>query len=132
MKTLFPHTLNRFEYLVRLLIFSVALYGIAYIFGLFGRVPRTTPVWIPVVVMSAGFICRFVCFDIPRCRSLKWSPWVVLWLVPPIADAIMQLLLLIIPSKLPPNTSLEPTGVGAGSSAPRSTSPVAGGSVLGR
>ena len=31
-----------------------------------------------------------------------------------------------------PNTSLEPTGVGAGSSASRSTSPVAGGSVLGR
>ena len=31
-----------------------------------------------------------------------------------------------------PNTSLEPTGVGAGSSAARFTSRVAGGSVLGR
>ena len=33
---------------------------------------------------------------------------------------------------MPPNTSLEPTGVDAGSSASRSTSSVAGGSVLGR
>lgn len=31
-----------------------------------------------------------------------------------------------------PNTALEPTGVGAGSSASRSTSPVAGGSAFGR
>ena len=109
MKTLFPHTVNRLEHLVRLLIFSGAIYGIIYIVGLFVRVPRTMPIWIPLINIGVLLIFRFFCFDIPRCRSMQWSPWLVLLLIVPIVNLVMQLLLLIIPAKVPPNTALEPT-----------------------
>ena len=109
MKALFPQTLNRLAYFVRLLIFLGAIYGIAYGLGLFVRVPRTTPIWIPFLIFGALFILRFVCLDIPRLRSMQWSPRLVLLFLVPVVNVIMQLLLLIIPPKTLPNTALEPT-----------------------
>jgi uncharacterized membrane protein YhaH (DUF805 family) len=108
MKALFPQTLNRLAYFVRLLIFLGAIYGIAYSLGLFVRVPRTIPIWIPFLVIGALFILRFVCLDIPRCRSMQWSPWLVLLFLVPVVNVVMQLLLLIVPPKTLPKTAPEP------------------------
>ena len=109
MKALFPHALNRFGYFVRILVFFGVLYIIVHLLNRFFGMPHSTPIWIPIVVLGALFILRFFCCDIPRCRSVLWSPWLVLLFLVPIANVFMQLLLLVIPAKMPPNTALEPT-----------------------
>ena len=102
MKTLFPQTVNRLEYLVRLLIFL----GAAIFLGLSARpFQHQIPVWFTVISVAILFIIRFMCLDIPRCRSMQWSPWLVLLLLIPIVNLVMQLLLLIIPAKVQPHTA---------------------------
>jgi len=109
MNTPFPHIQNRLQYLVRLLIFSGVLSGIAYALGLFVRVPRTTPIWIPFLIIGVLFVLRFVYLDIPRFRSMRWSPWLVVLFFIPVANLVIQILLLVVPPKVQPNTALEPT-----------------------
>jgi hypothetical protein len=105
MTALIPQTLNRLEYLLRLLIFL----GASILLSLSARsFQREIPLWFTVVSVGIWFIIRFIWLDIPRCRSMGWSPWLVMLLVIPIVNLAMQLLLLIIPAKMPP-TALEPT-----------------------
>ena len=108
MKALFPYSLNRLEYLVRFAILVVVVIAIDKIVGLF-IAPSRIPVWEVMLNIAVGFAIRFVCMDIPRCRSMQWSPWLVLLLVVPLVNVVMQILLLTIPVKTPPNTALEPT-----------------------
>jgi hypothetical protein len=95
-KTLIPNTLNRMEYFVRLLIFI----GACIILSLSARpFQHQIPVWFTVFSVCILFIIRFICMDISRCRSMQWSPWLVLLLVIPVVNLVMQLFLIFTPAK---------------------------------
>ena len=99
------------EYFVRLLIFI----GACVILSLSARPFQSQiPVWFTVVSVSVLFVIRFVCLDIARCRSLQWSPWLVSLLVIPIANLVMQLLLLFVPGQMPNHQRIESTGARVG------------------
>ena len=72
--------------------------------------------------------------DPERTRQVGHQMLMTRYIVRGVTSAILAFLIVYFRkvSRGMPNTSLEPTGVGAGSSASRSTSQVAGGSVLGR
>ena len=104
-KPLFPQTLNRLEYFVRLLLFLAG----AVILCLSARpFEAAIPVWLDVLSVCILFAIRFMCLDIPRCRSICWSPWLVSLLVIPIVNLVIQLLLLFVPAQTP-NNSLQAT-----------------------
>jgi uncharacterized membrane protein YhaH (DUF805 family) len=42
---------------------------------------------------------RFPCADIPRFRSIGWSPWLVLLFIVPIVNFVIQLVLFFMPAK---------------------------------
>jgi uncharacterized membrane protein YhaH (DUF805 family) len=98
MKILFPHTLNRLEYFVRLLIFVVPVICASKIIGMYIK-PSQIPIWVVLINISILAAIRFICLDIPRCRSMKWSPWLVLLLLVPIVKYVIQLFMIFTPSK---------------------------------
>jgi uncharacterized membrane protein YhaH (DUF805 family) len=105
MKKLFPEKLERLQYFIRLLIYFVSvLVAAAFILPLtkFLNIPS----FLPLIVIFTIALLRIPCLDIPRFRSIGWSPWLVLLFFIPFVNFIMQLLLLFVPPKqtdaLPP------------------------------
>jgi uncharacterized membrane protein YhaH (DUF805 family) len=100
METFFPETLNRLQYLVRLLIF-VAIFFVVGV--LLISIPRALgldlPHWLPAIVMIPLLLMRIPCLDIPRLRSIGWSPWLVLLVLIPFVNLIFQLALFTMPSE---------------------------------
>jgi len=98
MNSLFPWTLTRLQYLVRLLIYIV-IFGtvsalLVYTVKAFGA-----PVWLVFIIVIPLFVLRFPCLDIPRCRDMGWSPWLLLLLLVPIVNLFIVLSLFIWPSQ---------------------------------
>jgi uncharacterized membrane protein YhaH (DUF805 family) len=98
MKTLFPQKLKRLEYFVRWLVFLVI---VAVVAALLLPLPKYVgvPHWLPFIVVVPLFLLRFPCLDIPRFRSIGWSPWLVLLFLVPVVNFVMQLLLFFMPPK---------------------------------
>ncbi|MGH7992376.1 MAG: cytochrome c oxidase assembly factor Coa1 family protein [Limisphaerales bacterium] len=98
MKALFPHTLERLQYFIRLLIYFVSVSVIAAVLLPLANVIGI-PAWLPLIVIIPLILLRFPCLDIPRFRSMGWSPWLVLLFFVPLINFIIQLLLLFVPPK---------------------------------
>jgi hypothetical protein len=96
MKTCFPLTLNRLEYLVRLLIFTGIVLFLSFLAKHFGP---PIPLWLGIIIICILFVIRFECLDIPRCRSMQWPLWFVLLLIIPMVDIVIQILMIILPAK---------------------------------
>jgi uncharacterized membrane protein YhaH (DUF805 family) len=98
MKTLFPEKLARLQYFVRWLIYLVTVMVVA---ALLLPLPKYTglPVWLPIIVVILLIALRFPCLDIPRMRSIGWSPWLLLLFIIPVVNFVMQLLLFFVPPK---------------------------------
>ena len=99
MNALFPKKIERLPYLVRWLIYVAALsISSAILFPLWehGGIFR----WFIVifVVIPVG-IFRFPFLDIPRLRSMGWSPWLALWCFVPLVNCVMQILLFTVPER---------------------------------
>ncbi len=98
MKTLFPEKLERLQYFIRLLIYFVStLVSVAFLVPLGNFIG--VPIWLPIILIILVFLLRFPCLDIPRFRSMGWSPWLVLLFLVPLVNCVMQLLLLFTPPK---------------------------------
>ena len=98
MRTLFPETLRRLEYLERWMIYlGIVLVIAALLFPL----PKYTglPVWIPHVITLPLIAARIPCLDIPRLRSIGWSPWLLLLFIVPGANVVLQILLFCMPMR---------------------------------
>jgi hypothetical protein len=98
MKESFPHKLNRLDYFVGLLLFFVPVICVTKILDIYIK-PSQISIWVPLINMSILAAIRFTFLDIPRCRSLKWSPWLVVLLLIPIVKYVIQLLLIFTPAK---------------------------------
>ena len=98
MKTLFPETLERLQYFVRWLVYLLTVLVVcAFLLPLPKHVGL--PVWMPLVLVLPLIAARFPCLDIPRLRSIGWSPWLLLLFLVPGANLILQILLFCIPPK---------------------------------
>jgi hypothetical protein len=98
MKALFPEKLERLQYFIRWLIYLVS---VAVIAAFLLPLPKFigVPTWLPLIVIIPLILLRFPCLDIPRFRSMGWSPWLVLLFLVPLVNFIMQLLLFFVPPK---------------------------------
>jgi uncharacterized membrane protein YhaH (DUF805 family) len=107
MCTLFPQKINRFQYFIRLLMYFAALVIAVFLPPLAKFIGVS--VWLSLVVIIPIAFSRLPCLDIPRLRSMGWSPWLALLFFVPFVNFIMQLLLLFVPPKqtegLPPQLS---------------------------
>jgi uncharacterized membrane protein YhaH (DUF805 family) len=101
MKILFPEELTRLQYLIRWLIFFVIFLVVDVL--LFYTMPKAfgVPNWLQFVIIVPLLFMRVPCLDIPRLRSIGWSPWLVLLLLIPFINLIFQLVLFTMP---PDNT----------------------------
>ena len=98
MSALFPETLTRLQYLIRFLIWIVIYMVVAAL--LFPMVKAFgIPAWLPFVIFVPMLLMRFPCLDIPRCRDMGWSPWLLLLLLVPIVNFFMVLSLFIWPGQ---------------------------------
>jgi len=97
-RILFPYKLNRLDYLIRLIIWCISVPVIA---AFLLPLPKYTgiPMWLPFLVVLAIIPLKFPCADIPRFRSIGWSPWLVILFLIPIVNLGVQLLLLFTPAK---------------------------------
>jgi len=99
MKTLFPEKIERLQYLVRCLIYVAALeISNAILFPLWkhGGILR----WLIVIfVVIPVVLFKFPFLDIPRLRSMGWSPWLALLCFVPLVNVIMQTLLFFVPER---------------------------------
>ena len=98
MNTLFPEKIERLPYLVRSLIY-VAILSIssAILFPLWKHGGSLR--WLVLIVVIPVGIFRFPFLDIPRLRSMGWSPWYALLCFVPLANCIMQILLFTVPER---------------------------------
>jgi uncharacterized membrane protein YhaH (DUF805 family) len=98
MKTLFPEKLERLQYFIRLLMYFVSVLVAAAFFLPLAKF-IDVPSWLPLVVIFPLALLRIPCLDIPRFRSMGWSPWLALLFFIPLVNFIVQLLLLFVPPK---------------------------------
>ena len=100
MKTLFPEKLARLQYFIRWLIYLVTVMVVA---ALLLPLPKYIGIaaFEPIIIVSVILLItlRFPCLDIPRMRSIGWSPWLVLLFLVPLANLVVQLLLFFVPPK---------------------------------
>ena len=98
MNTLFPKKIERLPYLVRWLIYVAGLAVIsAFLFPLWKHGGSLR--WLVLIVVIPVGIFRFPFLDIPRLRSMGWSPWLALLFVVPLVNGIMQILLFVLPER---------------------------------
>jgi hypothetical protein len=97
-RILFPDKLQRLDYALRLIMWFI---GVPVIAAFLLPLPKYIgiPQWLPFVVIILLVPLRFPCADIPRFRSIGWSPWLVLLFLIPFVNFVVQLLLLFTPSK---------------------------------
>ena len=55
------------------------------------------PHWLPFIIIGPSLLMRLPCLDRPRFRSMGWSPWLVLLLLIPFLNLIVQLILFTYP-----------------------------------
>ncbi|PTY07070.1 hypothetical protein DB347_09525 [Opitutaceae bacterium EW11] len=99
---MFPKEIRRVQYLVRLLILIVSVGVIAALtVPLLHLSDEPSPLLylLPVIVFLVVVPIRLAALDIPRIRSIGWSPWLLLLFLIPGINAIMQILLLVMPPK---------------------------------
>lgn len=96
-RILFPDKVQRLDYAARLIIWFI---GVPVISAFLLPIPNfvAIPKWLPFVVIIALVPLRFPCADIPRFRSIGWSPWLVLLFPVPLLGLVVQLLLLFMPA----------------------------------
>lgn len=97
-RKLFPEKIERLDYLLRWLVWLILVAVVpAFLFPL----PKYIgiPHWLPFVVAILLFLLRFPCADIPRFRSIGWSPWLALLFIVPIVNFVIQLMLFLKPAK---------------------------------
>ena len=95
---MFPTKLNRIQYLVRwlILVFGIGLIAAMTLPVLQKfNVPRSEI--IGVVFLVVVLTTKVVGLDLPRIRSIGWSPWLLLLLIVPLAGAVVQILLFAMP-----------------------------------
>jgi uncharacterized membrane protein YhaH (DUF805 family) len=97
MSTLFPSTLARVPYFIRWLCFVVAVGIIAAL--LFSIFHRGALLAVPIMTILVCVALKVGMLDIPRVRSIGWSPWVLLVFLVPLVNTIMQILLFAVPPK---------------------------------
>lgn len=97
METLFPETLTRLQYLVRFLVFAVAFFIVStLLYFAFKAVGLGNSSLFPIIVIGL-ILMRFPCLDIPRLRSIGWSPWLVLLVLIPLVNLLFLLMLFTMP-----------------------------------
>jgi len=89
MSTIFPWTLERGDYFVRWLIWFVTVLVTPLIVLPLVK-SGVCPEGLFVVVIMLIFLSRFPCADIPRLRSLGWSPWTVVFFLVPLVNLFIQ------------------------------------------
>jgi uncharacterized membrane protein YhaH (DUF805 family) len=57
------------------------------------------PQWLIFSILFSLVLLRVPCADIPRFRSIGWSPWLALLLIIPVVGFVVQLLLFFLPGK---------------------------------
>jgi uncharacterized membrane protein YhaH (DUF805 family) len=98
MNTLFPEKTDRLQYLVRWLIYVAGLaVTSAFLFPLWKHGGNLR--WLILIVVIPVGIFRFPFLDIPRLRSMGWSPWLALLCFVPLVNGIMQILLFFVPER---------------------------------
>jgi hypothetical protein len=97
MSALFPATLARTPYFVRWLFFVVVVGIIAAL--LFSICRRGALLAVPIITILICVVIKVGMLDIPRVRSIGWSPWVLIVFLVPLANTIMQILLFAVPPK---------------------------------
>jgi uncharacterized membrane protein YhaH (DUF805 family) len=97
MSALFPSTLARVPYFIRWLCFVVAVGIIAAL--LFSIFHRGALLAVPIITILVCVALKVGMLDIPRVRSIGWSPWVLLVFLVPLVNTIMQILLFAVPPK---------------------------------
>ncbi len=97
MSALFPATLARTPYFVRWLCFVVVVGIIAALLFLICR--HGALLAVPIITLLICVVIKVGMLDIPRVRSIGWSPWVLLVFLVPLLNTIMQILLFAVPPK---------------------------------
>ena len=98
MNLLFPETLARLQYFLRLLIWLVIfLVACALLFPLVHKLGA--PDWVAYLIATPVYLMRLPCLDIPRCRDIGWSPWWLLLLFVPIVNFFLMLSLFFFPTQ---------------------------------
>jgi len=97
-RILFPEKLQRLDYALRLIMWFI---GVPIIAAFLLPVPKYIgiPEWLPFAVIILLIPLRFPFADIPRIRSIGWSPWLVLLFLIPLVNFVVQLLLLFTPPR---------------------------------
>jgi hypothetical protein len=97
-RRLFPERIERLDYFLRWLLFLILVPVVA---AFLLPLPKYIgiPEWLPFVFVILLFLLRFPCADIPRFRSIGWSPWLVLLFIVPIVNFVIQLVLFFMPAK---------------------------------
>ncbi len=97
-RKLFPEKIGRLDYFLRWLLFLILVPVVA---AFLLPLPKYIgiPEWLPFVVVILLFLLRFPCADIPRFRSIGWSPWLALLFIVPIINFVIQLMLFFKPAK---------------------------------
>ena len=95
-----PRRLNRVQYILGLLLVLIAVGLLAPVgFRAYASGQSGVQMWVPVLLATTLWVLRWPCLDVPRLRSIGWSPWLVLLKMVPAADVVLQILLLFIPPR---------------------------------
>ena len=98
MKSLFPERLERLDYFARWLMFMIGVpVAAAFLLPLAKYI--AFPPWPLFAVLILLFLMRFPCADIPRLRSIGWSPWLVLLFLIPVVNFVVQMFLFFKPAQ---------------------------------
>lgn len=89
---LFPGTLNRLTYVIRLLIFLAVVLSFR---SLAGQV--LLPRWVLVILGCSLCLARIACMDVPRLRSMRWSVWLAPLMLTPVVFVLQFFLLFVAP-----------------------------------
>lgn len=99
MNNIFPRRLNRVRYACYLICLVLLIGVFAAIFPLPITNGETSTVSNLISVLSLILISlKIFLMDIPRIRSIGWSPWLALLMVIPGLNAVVQILLLALPA----------------------------------
>jgi uncharacterized membrane protein YhaH (DUF805 family) len=100
MYKIFPKRLTRVQYVCYLLCLILAVGVFAAIFPSSIANGEKSTASNSLLVLSLIFVSlKILVMDIPRIRSIGWSPWLALLMIVPGMNTIMQILLLILPSE---------------------------------
>lgn len=97
---MFPYALNRLQYIVRLLLLIVGI-GLIGAFAIpalsHSRGELGIAGLLPFLALLLVIPFRIAALDVPRIRSIGWSPWLLLLLLVPVVNLVFQVLLFVMP-----------------------------------